>query len=399
MSWVRHKHCLSVRPSRGRLGKHRERLSLQAHLAWCELKLRLKTKPGQLARRRLLDLLHSYWRAGRFPQNPRRTTGRQSIFIDDHGTHCAVGYLMAQTGADSLAKEINQRDRFAYLETVDLNREPKIKQWLADNELEPDEVALIQPSYPGWSIFGPSEAHYTHTGMSGGDIVIAIISIVFSLLLLLPTVTLIFLSKKTLVDKILLFLRGFGGIVLFVIILSNILPVDSSTGRSVVAIANMLVWVLLTGLILTWLWRWRQGRPMFGFDESQQRYRLWSRLLLYALGAILVAGAGYGLVLPDYFVYLNLLALVSLPLLLAHRPLQSLKPQLRKSITGGFMISVVILAFVIPSPIYTADQLARGGSRTYCNSSDPSFSCWEITRSLPKLIQPDTWRESSFDLD
>ena len=421
MSWIRHKHCLSTRAPKGQLGKHRERLSLQAHLAWCELKLRSKTKPGQLARRRLLDLLHGYWRAGRFPQNPEQTGGRQPVFIDNHGIHCAVGYLMAQTGAKDLAKEINQRDRFVYLETIDLSRELKIKRWLIDNELEPDEAALIQPSYgcgPGdWDFQCPS---HTYTGLSGGDIVIAIASIIFSLVLLLPTVSLIFLIKRPFPEKFGLFLQRLGCLILLAIpgliwVANDANRLQSGERFSLFVAVNVLAWPLLLGLLGSWLVRWRQGRPMFGFDQAQNRYRPGMRFLFYILATILLLGSLYAFIFqakngpaPDYYIYLNLLALVSLPFLLAHRPFQGIRPKLSRSLVGGFLTSILVLAFLIPSPIYTFDQLVahRGGGRGGGVSCEPganfdrrALSCWEITGGLPKLISPNTWQDDQNNPD
>ena len=387
------------------MGRQREQLSIQAHLAWCELKLRLKTKPNQQARKRLLDLLRHYRREGQFPRNQNQAGGRQPVFIDDYGTHCAVGYLMARTGAAGLARDINRRRRFVYLETIGLELEPKIKQWLAANELEPDEAALIQPTY-AWDPGGYSVPTHTHVGMSGGDIVIAIASIVFSLLLLLPTISLIFLAKKTWTEKFVIFLRRLGGLVLLMIPTASLVTMwtagywDGITAGVVwatFAAINIGVWVLLACLMAIWLWRWRQGRPMLSFDETRNRYRGGMRFLFYAMGAILLVGSLMvaKLSVPDYYIYLNLLALVSLPFLLVHRPFQGLRPQIGRYLAGGFLTSILVLAFIIPSPIYTFDQLTRSDDSVACGrrpSRRNALSCWEINGSLPKLIRPNTWQ-------
>lgn len=147
MSWIRHKKPSRVRPVRGRLGRRCERLSIQSHLAYCELKLRLRTRPDQIARLRLLDHLHRYWQAGCFPEHRFHTPGRRPVFIDDSGTYCAVGYLMAQSGARGLAAAINRDDRFAYIEDLDLSQHPEIRSWLLEHELSQTEAALIQPTY------------------------------------------------------------------------------------------------------------------------------------------------------------------------------------------------------------------------------------------------------------
>ncbi len=382
---------------RGGLGRQREQLSIQAHLAWCELKLRLKTKPNQQARKRLLDLLHHYRREGQFPHNQNQAGGRQPVFIDDHGTYCAVGYLMDRTGAADLAWDINRRRRFVYLETINLELEPRIKQWLATNELKPDEAALIQPTY-GWDPFWSKPLTHTHAGMSGGDIVIAIASIVFSLLLLLPTISLIFLAKNTWTEKFVILLRRLGGLALLmappIAILISV-RTDEYWGVIVAFVAvNIGVWVLLAGLMAIWLWRWWRGRPMLGFDETRNRYRRGMRFLFYATGAILLVGSLMiaKLAGPDYYIYLNLLTLVSLPLLLAHRPFQGLRPQFSRYITTGFLASILVLTFIIPSPIYTFDQLTRKNASCWPDQRS-ALSCWEISGGLPKLIQPNTWQD------
>ncbi len=418
MSWVRHKHCARSRPLGGRLGCWRECLSLQAHLAWCELKLRLRTRSDQHRRWQVLDSLHRYWRAGRFPQNHFPVAGRLPIFIDDAGTHCAVGQLMAETGAADLAQEVNRRRRFVYLEEVDLDQEPEIKQWLTRYQLKPDEAALIQPTYgwdPGWVSFEPT---HIHGGLSTGDWLIAIASIIFSLGLLLPTAVLIFLARRSFVDRLALFLRRLGelllvmlavGLLLLMLVFFRFESLLLGPGH-IFTIVNLSAWVVFFGLIVRWVWCCWRAQPMPGFDVANNCYRPARRLLLYILGAIFLAGTlpAMGLwpqapIVPSWLIYLNLLALLVLSLLLAHRPLQACQLGVRRVIFGGFLASVLVLTFILPSPVYTFDQLV-----TWSPGDDAScqgwvrgwrpMSCWEIDGGLPKLLQPSTWKPYSWEV-
>ena len=405
MSWVRPKHCSKTGCLPGRPGRLRERLSLQAHLAWCELKLRLRTRPDQHRRRQLLDILHHYWRAGRFPENSFVAGGRLPIFIDDAGSHCAVGQLMAESGAAELAWDINRRRRFVYLDQLDLDREPEIKNWLARHQLRPSEAAQIQPTYG----FIGSDPTHVHGGLSGGDWLIAIASIIFSLGLLLPTAALIFLVRRPFADKFALFLQRLGGLVLTAVGAGSLLAlatyISSQTSPPrIPVVINLVANLVFLSLVGVWLQRLKSGRPMLGFDPERNRYRPLMRLLFYVFGVVFLVGivAGNGLQAgpgagPGWLIYFNLLSLLVLPLLLAHRPLHDRQPRLKRSIFGGFLTSVLVLVFILPSPIYTFEQLATRSSGEWvscqagANYTRRPASCWEITGGLPKLIQPTTW--------
>ena len=140
---------------------------------------------------------------------------------------------------------------------------------------------------------------------------------------------------------------------------------------------------------------------MVGFDQSRNRYRPWMRLTFYLLGFVLLLGLllqpSEGV--PPYFVYLNLLALLTLPFLLAHRPFRDRPPWPGRAGAGGFLASVLVLTFILPSPIYTIEWLARSaGDGIYCAYKwdyRDTWSCWEIKGGLPKLITPGAWAESS----
>jgi hypothetical protein len=67
------------------------------------------------------------------------------VFIDEHGTHCAVGYLMARTGAGDLARRIAGTANLARV--ADLAADPGFGDWLDRNGLTAVEAAMIQPAY------------------------------------------------------------------------------------------------------------------------------------------------------------------------------------------------------------------------------------------------------------
>ncbi len=95
-------------------------------------------------RNTLLKELKTYADCGSFPVNhfkPYRTP----VFIDDAGTHCAVGYLMMKSGHDALAQEINNKQRFAYVYEIKVNG---VAEWADEFGFTIDELAWIQPAYP-----------------------------------------------------------------------------------------------------------------------------------------------------------------------------------------------------------------------------------------------------------
>ena len=99
-------------------------------------------------RRRLeaLDHLEEYAEAGVFP---RRTPGdgypsRQPRFIDDRGVHCAVAELIRESGEPELARAIDDRWEFAYVQDID---SPELATWAESHGFDAVELATIQPMY------------------------------------------------------------------------------------------------------------------------------------------------------------------------------------------------------------------------------------------------------------
>ncbi len=100
--------------------------------------------PKQLqSRNRLINMLDGYRIAGRFPQNYYREE-RIPVFIDQHNTHCAVGYLMQQSGAESLARDIAANSNYAWVKELD---SPGVLEWQKRSGFTLEELKLIQGAY------------------------------------------------------------------------------------------------------------------------------------------------------------------------------------------------------------------------------------------------------------
>lgn len=109
-------------------------------------------------RTRHIAVLRAYRERGVFPHN-HDVPGRVPVFIDEHGTHCAVGHLIAQSGHAALARRIaGERNLARVPELADIS---ELVAWLDDAGLSLDEAAAIQPAYNGPPLQPPPE---TSTG-------------------------------------------------------------------------------------------------------------------------------------------------------------------------------------------------------------------------------------------
>ncbi len=138
----------------------------QFHLQQTEILLRSRDVSNlspalKKQRAKNLDILHSYWQRGLFPVNDLHE-GRQPYFIDKYKSYCAVGYLIQQTGADDVAKEIAATQNYSYLEDI---THPKLMNWVAHSGLSLEELALIQLPYFGPAPCYATEMHYNNTGV------------------------------------------------------------------------------------------------------------------------------------------------------------------------------------------------------------------------------------------
>ncbi len=107
-----------------------------------------------------LNVLHQYLLAAKFPVNTNHAN-RQPYFIDANNTYCAVGYLMKESGADDIARDIQATQNYSYLADI---QHPKLMNWVQQSGLSFDELALIQPAYQGTWPSAIMEFHYNNIG-------------------------------------------------------------------------------------------------------------------------------------------------------------------------------------------------------------------------------------------
>lgn len=104
-----------------------------------------------LAARRahFIEVLSAYRARGEFPQNDRYADRLVTIFVDDRGVHCAMGYLMAEDGRADLVAAIRaaKNTGTVWELAADPTLGPEIGAWLATTGLTLFEAARIQPSY------------------------------------------------------------------------------------------------------------------------------------------------------------------------------------------------------------------------------------------------------------
>jgi hypothetical protein len=153
-----------------------DRERVRVHLAYVERLLRARPAPSpglEAARTRTLDHLAAYHARGVFPWNDDHPDARRPTFIDDAGTLCAVGYLLAADRGRPAAEAIAATRKYAYVREL---HDPELVSWIADSGLRPDEVALIQPTYPvhaspdplpAFTLLDPHGAHSQVYGAAG----------------------------------------------------------------------------------------------------------------------------------------------------------------------------------------------------------------------------------------
>lgn len=99
---------------------------------------------GQLrSRQELTAVLADYASQGRFPINYYRQE-RIPVFIDEHDTHCAVGYLMRHTGEAAMARRIAAANNYAWVREIE---EPGLTAWQQASGFSLEELKLIQGAY------------------------------------------------------------------------------------------------------------------------------------------------------------------------------------------------------------------------------------------------------------
>lgn len=126
---------------------------IQGHLLDVEGALRRKATDALSAAQRerrntALNWLREYRERGEFPHNHTHADGRVPVFVDEHGTPCAVAYLLQRSGRGDLVKEIAGADNNVY--AWELAADARFSEWLDETGLTLGEAARIQPQYgPG----------------------------------------------------------------------------------------------------------------------------------------------------------------------------------------------------------------------------------------------------------
>lgn len=88
--------------------------------------------------------LSQYADRGQFPRNEGHANRAVPIFVDKHGTHCAVGYLMHCSGHDDKVAGVVQQNNLICVNDV---RQGPLIDWIIVSGLTQAEAALIQPGY------------------------------------------------------------------------------------------------------------------------------------------------------------------------------------------------------------------------------------------------------------
>ncbi len=94
------------------------------------------------ARRRVFPIYRGPNRAPRVLH--RELTDREPVFVDDRGTHCAVGYLMDRAGWSDVVADIAASNNHVYIEEVD---DGPLIRWIETSGLTQQEASFVQPSY------------------------------------------------------------------------------------------------------------------------------------------------------------------------------------------------------------------------------------------------------------
>ena len=116
------------------------------HLTAEQLEMRLE----------LIEVLQFYRDRKVFPIN-YYVEERIPVFIDEHNTHCAVGYLMKNSGHQWLANKISIDNNYAWVKEIEV---PELMDWQELSGFTVEELKLIQGAYdfymPG-ALFAPNK--------------------------------------------------------------------------------------------------------------------------------------------------------------------------------------------------------------------------------------------------
>jgi len=113
------------------------------------------TAAQSAARGDLISRLEHYAAASRFPHNHVRPGAYVPVFRDEHGTLCAMAYLIASTGRTDIVDHVASTNNLAFI--PELAQSAVLRAWLDSAGLTVAEAARIQPSYDGGWIPAPDE--------------------------------------------------------------------------------------------------------------------------------------------------------------------------------------------------------------------------------------------------
>lgn len=119
------------------------------------------TRQQRAAREEAIHWLEEYRAAGVFPHNHVRPGERVPVFVDPHGTPCAVGYLMLRSGEVELVEEIAREANLARI--PELGGDDRLVRWLHESGLTLEEATRIQPAYDSEPVLDPEPRHADET--------------------------------------------------------------------------------------------------------------------------------------------------------------------------------------------------------------------------------------------
>jgi hypothetical protein len=128
----------------------RESARIAAHLAEVEAELRAAdvshlTSAQRASRAGHIEVLRRYRESGVFPHNHDFPAERVPYFVDEHGTLCAMAYLISQSGGDDLVSRVAGTANNARI--AELADDAELLAWLEEAGLSVEEAGRIQPMY------------------------------------------------------------------------------------------------------------------------------------------------------------------------------------------------------------------------------------------------------------
>ena len=124
---------------------------IQLHLKWVAEHLTAAThrmdldEATSIKRQNMIEVLTSYYQRLLFPIN---TVSREAtpVFVDELGTHCAVGYLLHVSGHDNVVQKISEENNLGYVNEIN-HQYTELGIWAVEYGFTIDELAWIQPIY------------------------------------------------------------------------------------------------------------------------------------------------------------------------------------------------------------------------------------------------------------